>query len=141
MYKAACYALFRGESNKLLFVLRENTNFMPHHYGLPSGRVEPDENFLGATTREVYEEVGIKILPSQLRHVHTMHRRADDGRLWVDIFFEVEHWTGEPINAEPHKHSEIKWLDLKNLPNNVVPNHKHALEKIYENITYSEFGW
>jgi hypothetical protein len=57
------------------------------------------------------------------------------------MVFEAERWQGELINAEPHVHSEVSWLDLDNLPENIIPEIRFALEQIKVGITYAEFGW
>lgn len=109
-------------------------------YGLPSGHVEDMESFSVAGAREVFEETGLQISPDTLRQVHTMHRNCGD-HVRVDAFFESDKWVGEPINAEPNKHSEIVWLNINNLPKNTVDYIRFAIEQINAGNTYSEFGW
>lgn len=116
---------------------------MDNYYGLPSGKVEKNEAFVAAAIREAKEEIGIVIKSGDLRHVLTMHRKKpkDNDNEWVDMFFEVGSYEGEPYNAEPHIHSELAWLDIHNLPENVIPNVKEALKQIEAGNTYCEFGW
>ncbi len=40
-----------------------------------------------------------------------------------------------------NKSEELKWLDLSNLPENVVPSQRAALEHVVKGISYSEYGW
>lgn len=138
----ACYVLIR-KGKKLLFVLRENTGYMDGMYSLPAGRVEQNESFVLGAAREAREEVGLYIDPQKLMHVHTLHRFAEksDKQQWVDVFFEVTEWTGEPTNAEPEKHVRIEWLSVDNLPSNIMDYQKHALSAIKNGLAYSEFGW
>lgn len=112
-------------------------------YGLPSGKVEINESFTECAIREAKEEVGAKIMASDLTPVLTMHRanRGDHAPYWVDLFFEVNKWEGELYNAEPDVHSELAWLDLNNLPDNIVPPVVSALEAIKAGKTYAEYGW
>ena len=86
------------------------------------------------------EEAGIVVLPEDLKYAHTMHRQASDSD-WVDVYFEVEKWEGEPHNAEPEKSEAFAWLDMNNLPDNIVPPFRAALEAIERGETYSEYGW
>lgn len=134
----ASYVIVR-KNNKIAFVLRSNTGWMNNHYGLPSGKVEKDESYSAAAIREAAEEIGIKIAPEDLRFVHVMHRR--EGHDWVDVYFEADKWQGTPMNAEPHVHSELAWLDLGDLPENVIPSVRYALEQISQGNAYSEYGW
>jgi ADP-ribose pyrophosphatase YjhB (NUDIX family) len=113
---------------------------MDNFYGLPSGRVEWDEPFIEGAIREAKEEVGVDIKPEDLRHAITVHRRSPDTD-WVDIYFEANKWEGEPFNAEPDKHGELAWLDLDNLPENIIPNVRFALGQIANGQTYAERGW
>lgn len=138
----ACYLIIR-KAGKVAFLLRSNTDWMSGHYGLVSGKVEKKEAFLKAAVREAKEEAGIDVKPEDIKHLLTLHRyepskQAED---WIDIYFEITKWKGEPKNAEPHVHSELAWLDPKKLPKNVVASVKYSLEQIEAGNTYAEYGW
>jgi 8-oxo-dGTP diphosphatase len=138
---AACFVLLR-RGNSVAFVLRSNTEWMNGHYGLPAGKIEKGEGAIAGAVREALEEVGVTIDKKHLSHALTIHRKADyEDMEWIDIYFEVAEWQGEPYNAEPTVHSELAWLDLDQLPDNVVPAVRDALEQIKVGSTYSEFGW
>lgn len=134
----ASYVIIRKEG-KIAFVLRSNTGWMNNYYGLPSGKTEKDESFSSGAIREAKEEIGISVKPEHLRFAHVMHR--NEGMDWVDVYFDVSEWEGTPYNAEPHMHSELAWLDPINLPKNVIPSVKFALEQIQAGKSYSEYGW
>lgn len=136
--RIASYVIIRREE-KVAFVLRTNTDWMNDHYGLPSGKVEKNEAFSAGAAREALEEIGVHIKPQDLRFTHVMHRNEESD--WVDVYFEVESWEGEPVNAEPHMHSELAWLDPKNLPDNAIPAVRYAFEQINAGRTFSEYGW
>ncbi len=137
----ASYVLLR-KGKKIAFVLRSNTAWMNGYYGLPSGKVEKNENYSSAAIREAKEEVGVIIKSKDLKFVHVMHRRkSTEPKEWVDVFFEATKWQGEPYNAEPHIHDELDWLDPAQLPENIVPSVKFALEKIDKRDVFSEYGW
>lgn len=138
----ACYVIVRRE-DKILFVLREHTGFMDGNYCLPAGRVEANETFLQGACREALEEVGLTLDPTHLRHIHTQHRGKGtaDRPVWVDVFFDVTEWSGEPVNNEPDKHSKIEWLSVDDLPENIMDYQRQALLEIAKGQTYGEFGW
>lgn len=123
----------------IAFVLRQNTSWMKDYYSLPAGRVNPNETYLKAAIREASEEAGVTVSPENIRFVHVMHRR--EGTDWVSVFFEAGEWEGEAYNAEPHMHASLDWLDPNNLPENMVPSIRFAVEQIEKENYYSEFGW
>jgi len=135
----ACYGIFRQNGN-VAFLLRTNTPWMNDHYGLPAGKVEHNEAFIAAMVREAKEEIGVTIAPKDISHALTMHRKSAD-LLWVDVYFDITKWSGEPYNAEPNVHGALEWFDPKNLPQNVIPSVRAALEAIAAGETYCEFGW
>ncbi len=140
----ASYMIIR-QSSKIAFVLRSNTKWMNGWYSLPAGKVEQGECFSGAAIREVFEEVGVKVKENDMKHILTVHRYEKDSyaKEWVDVYFEVQKYSGKAHNAEPHMHSELAWLDPDpdNLPDNVLPNVAHALEQINNGRFYAEYGW
>ena len=138
---ASFMILRRG--NKIAFVLRTHTTWMNGYYGLPSGKVKVNESFSAAAIREAQEEVGVKVDPKNLQFVHAAHRFSHDSdhQDWIDVYFEAKTWEGEPYNAEPTIHGELAWLDLNNLPENIVPPVRAALEQIANGHAYSEFDW
>lgn len=139
----AAFAILR-DKNKIAMVLRKNTGWMDGYYGLPAGKVEYDEPFTVGVIREAKEEAGVDISLADIKIVHTAHRHADNGKEfmdWIDIYFEVSKWQGEPHNAEPDKSERLDWLDIDNLPENIVPSQHSALSAIAAGEAYSEYGW
>lgn len=135
----ACFVILRRD-NTVAFVKRKNTNYMDGHYGLPAGKVEWGERYTHGAVREAHEEVGVTIDPKDVRFAHVCHRH-DDNSDWIDILFEVSQWQGEVVNAEPEKCEEIAWLDMNNLPDNMVPAVRYCLEAIARGEQFSEYGW
>lgn len=136
----AAYLILRN-NNKVATVLRAHTQWMNNYYGLPAGKVEKDESFMAAAVREAKEEIGVTIAPTDLHHALTVYRNGDDETYWIDIYFEVDKWEGEVTNAEPHMHSAVEWFDLDELPDNVIPSVKIALEAIRDGKNFIEHGW
>jgi len=142
--KAAVYVVLIDTTNKILMMKRQNTGFHDGEWGLPSGHLEPDEVLSDAARREAFEEANLK--PLGLKFVHLMHRKAepnDDD--YVDVFYKVISYEyegeGHIFNKEPHKCSEVAWLDFNNLPENTIPYIRTALEYIRNDVAYSEIGW
>lgn len=114
---------------------------MDGQYGLPSGHLEQGETVKEALVREVKEEIGIELDETNLNFYHVMHRnkKGAEDRDYVDFFFKVEYWVGEPTNCEPDKCAHIKWFDLDELPHNIVPNVKAAIQYYRSKLIFSEF--
>lgn len=139
LVRGAVLVIFR-ESNKVAFVLRENTSWMSGYYGLPSGKLDKGESFTAAAIREAAEEVGIELDPSDVKQKMVCYRHAEDHD-WVDVFFEAINWDGKLVNNEPHMHSELAWLDMDNLPENVIPIVRWELEQLSAGKSFCEYGW
>lgn len=133
------------KEGKVLLTRRFNTGYMDGKYSLPAGHVDEGENFTQCIVREAEEEVGVDIMPEDLKFAHIMHRLSDpewkDLRYRIDVFFVCEKWGGELKNMEPEKCDDMAWFDLASLPENTIPYVKTALENIKDKKVYSEFGW
>lgn len=138
----ASFVLLQDAQGRVAFILRTNTGWMDQHYGVPAGKVENDESFLQCAVREAEEEVGVSVRMEDLEYIHTMHRQENgEEHNWVDVFFRAKKWQGEPYNAEPQKHGELQWFDLDDLPENMVPPLRVAIQHIQKGSTYSEYNW
>ena len=139
---AASYVLLR-QHGKIAFLLRENTGWMNGYYCIaPSGKVEVGESFTQAAIREAREETGIFLTPENLKQVFVCHRKSEGEKdSWVDVWFEATGWEGEVINAESTTHSELRWFDPADLPENVIPVHRFMLEQVLSGESYCEYNW
>jgi len=131
------------DENKVLLLKRQNTGYEDGNYSLVAGHVDEGETFTQCIIREAKEEAGIELIPEFIEVAHIMHRNSqtteDNER--VDVFFIVKKWSGEIINKESQKCDELSWFDLDDMPDNVIPCVKQALDNIKNNIFYSEHGW
>lgn len=115
----AMLILERG--NELLLARRHNTGYADGRLNLPSGKVDPGEDPYDAAVREAREEIGIHLDRDTIRLVHTMYFRNPEGRGRIGWFFAVDQsLTNEPVNAEPHKCSELLWQPADHLPADTV---------------------
>lgn len=143
-FLAAVYlVLMRGDN--VLLARRANTGYMDGQFSLPSGHIEGKEGAINAMIREAKEEVGLSLTKEDLVLAHTMPRNieSDDrqGYEYIDLYFVCKNWHGEPRNAEPEKCSELKWVNIDNLPEEITPEVHQALLSIKEGQNYSEFNF
>ena len=121
----------------VLLSRRANTGYEDGKYSVPAGHVEPGEHAVAAGSRELAEEVGITAKFDDLRFALVMHRQAEEPR--IDFFFAVERWLGEIRNREPEKCDELLWAPIEDLPPNMVPYVRHAIECYKAGERYAEF--
>lgn len=84
-------------------------------WGLPGGKVDPFETVAEAAKREIAEELGVDIEPSDLLCVADLIDR-DAAEHWVAPVYLVRRFSGDPVNLEPGKHSGLGWFPLDDLP-------------------------
>ncbi len=140
--RAAVY-IFLKRGNKTAMILRSNTGYRDGQWAMPSGKVDHGEPFTLAAIREAKEEVGVDIDAKDLKYILTLHRKSDDNPIngWVDVLFVCETWEGEPYNAEPHKHADMQWFELENLPEKVMDYQLAIIQGYIDKQNYIEFGW
>lgn len=108
---------------------------------LPSGKLDAGESVLAGAVREVREEVGVLVEAADLRHVHTLHANGSGVEPRLGLFFEVIRWTGEPVNLEPGKCSEVRWFGLRALPAELIPYPAAGLDAYLEGRQFGVLGW
>lgn len=126
---------------RVLLAERAGTGYADGWYNLPSGKLEPDEDVVAAVVREAREEIGIHLDRDQVRPVHVMHHRNPEGSTRVGWFFAADTWTGEPVNAEPHKCAGLLWAPLDQLPDNTWPYTVAGLAQYRQRAPFSLHGF
>lgn len=126
-------------NKKVLLLQRANTGWQDDNYSVPAGHLDGDETVIEAMIRECNEEIGIDISQSNTKVIHVMHRNEWEER--IDFFLSVDQWRWKIKNCEPEKCSDLSWFPVDNIPENMVPYVRHAIEQIQEGRLYSEFGW
>jgi 8-oxo-dGTP pyrophosphatase MutT (NUDIX family) len=126
-------------ADQILLLLRCNTGYRDGEYSVPAGHLDGNETVLAAAIREAKEETGVDIQPEDLAFSSVMHRNEGEER--VDFFVHVHKWEGEPVNTEPEKCSELRWADVKKLPEKTIPYVRRAIKNHQEEIRFDEFGW
>ncbi len=99
----ATAALIR-EGRILMAHRHPQRRWYPDCWDLVGGHIEPGESPEQAVIRECGEELGIRIFdPQPIQMAFT-----DPG---IEMHaFVVEHWEGEPVNAAPDEHDQLRWF-------------------------------
>jgi len=131
------------KDNKILLLRRFNTGYEDGKYSLPAGHVDEGETFTQCVIREAKEEAGIILRPEDLEVAHVMQRKHEgrENNERVDVFFTAKKWEGKIENKEADKCDDLSWFDINNVPENVIPYVKIAVDCIRNKTFYSEFGW
>ena len=132
--------LFLIREGRVLLARRCNTGYEDGRYGVPAGHLDGGEEVRAAAAREAREELGITVAPADLTVAGVMHRRAPGGER-VDFFLTAGRWSGEIVNAEPHKCDDLRWCALAALPKGMVPYVRRALDNWRGGVWYDAHGW
>ena len=137
-FPVTVHLLFFRE-NQVLLLRRFNTGYADGQYSVPAGHLDGGETVLAAAAREGLEETGLQLKVDDIAFSSVLHRRDGDER--VDFFVHIQHWAGEPANTEPDKCDELRWVPVDDLPENVIPYVKQAIQNHRAGIKFYEFGW
>ncbi len=126
---------------EILLQKRQNTGFADGFYDFSaSGHVEDNESMKVAMCREAKEELNIDINQEDLEFICLIHKNISRG-IYVNVYFKAIKWSGTPIINEPNKNAEIKWFNIKDLPENLINDRIEAIHNYKSNIKYCEYGW
>ena len=127
---------------RVLLLRRAGETYASGQLCLPSGHMEQGESIVQAAVRETYEETSIALDLAALRHVLSIHQRnPGTGHARIGFAFEPHSWDGEPVNAEPHKHSELVWAEPARLPPDVVGYAAAVITAVERGLTFTLNGW
>jgi ADP-ribose pyrophosphatase YjhB (NUDIX family) len=136
--RSAVYLILLKD-NKVLFLRRFNTGWMDGKYSLVSGHLDGNETISQSLIREAFEEAKIKINKKDLIPATVIHRKSDFE--YIDFFFIVKRWKGKAVIGEPDKCDKLEWFPLSNLPDNLLPFIKEAIENYKKRVPFFESGW
>jgi 8-oxo-dGTP diphosphatase len=131
--------VFLRRDDEVLLLRRANTGYEDGKYSVIAGHLDGNEEVLAAAVRETREEAGIELTSEHVRVVGVMHRKAGDER--IDFFVEAWQWSGEVTNAEAHKCAGLDWYPLDELPADVIPYVRRALENYRDGTWFDSYGW
>lgn len=138
----AVYLILRRD-NEILLMQRAGSGYYDGWYSLPAGHVEYREAPVDALIRECEEEIGVTLSRKELKFAHLLYREAyDETGDRTDMFFvSNDGHKYEPRNMEPDKCSDLRWVKVDELPENMVQNVRSALDKALAGELYSEMDY
>jgi 8-oxo-dGTP diphosphatase len=133
--------IFFIKGKKVLLGKRINTGWMDGYLCPPGGHIEAGETPILAAIREVKEELGIDIKPTDLEFICVAARNTSPTE-YVAYEFSVKDKNFEFTNNELEKCSELVWVDIDNLPDNVISDFREIIERsILGHEKYLEIGY
>jgi len=112
-------AFILNDKNEVLMLLRSSQcKNEAGKWMIPGGGVDFNEKLEDCIIREVKEEIGVDIDVVKLIAA-VNHLLPEEGQHWVAPTFQCKIKSGEPKIMEPHKHEELKWFSLDEMPENL----------------------
>jgi 8-oxo-dGTP diphosphatase len=110
-------------------------------YVLPGGHIEVGETPKVAAIREMKEELGVLLKPKDLEFFSAVARNTSEGES-VAYEFAIRDKDYEFRNAEPEKCSELLWVDLDALPDDVIDEFAQIIKQgLLGGKMYLEMGY
>lgn len=138
--KSAVY-LIPMKGNKVLLSRRFNTGWMDGKYSLIAGHLDGEETCFDAMIRETKEEADITIAKKDLIPLTVIHRYSEPNDEYIDFFFIVKKWKGEPKIMEKDKCDDMSWFPADKLPVNTLPYVKKIVKNMKNIPPFFAFGW
>jgi mutator protein MutT len=126
---------------KLLLSRRVNTNWMNGFLCAPGGHIEEGETPTVAIVREIKEELGVDINPNDLDFFCVAVRNEKPNE-HIAFSFAIVDKDYAFFNNETSKCSELVWVDIDNIGDDVIDDFRTIFNDGYLNRkTYIEFGY
>jgi 8-oxo-dGTP diphosphatase len=129
------------QGDKILLSRRVNTGWMDGELCIPGGHVEANETPRQAAIRELKEELRANVNVDDLEFVCIAARNTKPNQ-YVAYEFVIRDKDVQFQNAEPDKCSELIWVDVNNLPDDVISDFREIItQSIAGNEKYLELGF
>lgn len=119
---AGCFCEFQS---KFLLLKRHPNKDYGNTWGIPAGKLEPNEDPSTAVKREVFEETGLVILQPQ--KIATLYHRLPDLDFIFHLYYTPIHEIPK-IDLSLEEHVENRWITIEeaySLP--LIPGANNAL--------------
>ena len=119
-----CVLVLDKNHKKVLLGKRMNS-YRAGMLGVPGGRLDLEEPLEECGKRELVEETSL--VASDLKYIGVV-RELQEGYNFIHFAFVCSYYTGTPTVIEPIKCESWEWYPIDNLPENILPGHKAALD-------------
>lgn len=128
---------------EVLLQRRQNTGFADGLWDFScSGHVERGESMKDAAVRELKEELGLNIAAERLKFVALVHKYERENDLtYYNAYFCCDNFSGVPEICESDKCAQLKWFDMRALPDDLIDDRKKVAQAFADGEHYIEYGW
>lgn len=117
--------IWNDNASQILITQRGEAQTFPQFWEFPGGKIEEGETPLEALVRELYEELGIMVLPDACNHFMTCHGPSS-GKSSVElIVFSVHQFAGSPKPVAGQEN--MTWVEPSKLPLYDFPPTNHPV--------------
>jgi 8-oxo-dGTP diphosphatase len=133
--------VFIISDSKLMLSRRANTGWMDGSLCPPGGHIEAGETPTVAMLLKIKEELGVTVKPEDLEFACVVVRNTPATET-VAFEFVVRDKAYTYKNNEPDKCSELIWVDMNDLPNDIIDQFREVLlQGIINKTQYLEIGY
>jgi 8-oxo-dGTP pyrophosphatase MutT (NUDIX family) len=125
VHKVVVGALVR-DGRVLLVHRRPDKWTYPDVWDLPGGLMQAGESEPAALTRELHEELGVRIAVGSASHLCRLTAGPADEPALLSAWL-VRDWHGTPANVAPEEHDDLRWFGVEELPPPAHPAVRTAL--------------
>jgi hypothetical protein len=87
-------------------------------------------------------DASVTLDPATLRlDLSIHHRNPGTTHARIGFAFTPRTWSGQPVNAEPDKHSELVWATHARLPPDTVGYTAAVITAVGHGLTFTLNGW
>ncbi|MCX4681135.1 NUDIX domain-containing protein [Streptomyces sp. NBC_01433] len=131
-----------NDDGRVLLGLRHpDSAFAGGTWHFPAGHCE-QESAVACLVREAREETGLVIDPMDAEFAHAVHIVDSPGaQPRLQLVFRARRWKGTPEVREPDKCLAWEWWRPEDLPEQVVPYTRAAVDGVVAGRLYTELGW
>jgi 8-oxo-dGTP diphosphatase len=108
--------IFTPDFSKVLLIHKNRPEYQKGKLNGLGGKIEQGETEIQAMVREIREESGLQILEKEWKRIGEMN-----GKDWNVTVFAC-HYTGKPTDALDATDETVEWIEVQNLPKNVMEN-------------------
>ncbi|MGW5097670.1 NUDIX hydrolase [Streptomyces nodosus] len=142
LHVVGVHLYLEDDRGRLLLGLRHpDSAYAGNRWHFLAGHCER-ESAVSCLVREAEEEAGLVVDPADVEFVHMVHLVDSPGaRPRIQLVFRARSWSGSPEVLEPDRCLQWRWWPPQDLPADIVPYTRTAIEGVLGGRPYSEMGW
>lgn len=136
-FLSSVYIILKDENDNVLLQRRCGTKLWCGFLAFPAGHIDQGENAYEAVIREAKEELDITLDLKDIIDTFVVNRKNKTLQPYYDVYFIFEKYAGTIKINEPGRCSELIWININNLPTDMIEFEKVALKNYQNGIHFS----